>query len=137
MCKKQSYENITSLKEFWDNRGSLLPLNFDQLPFVPKRSFIIRDVPNGTIRGQHAHYKCKQFFICLNGNIIIHINNKKESMYYSLKTYDAIYIPEIIWSSQKFYDNGIALVFASELYDEQDYIRNFGDFINEQFSNRI
>ena len=123
MCKINWSNDIVYLPEYWDKRGTLFPIDFDNLPFVPKRIFYISNVPNGTIRGGHGHKNCKQVFICLNGEINVNLKYHKENKYkaFHLTSLQAIYIPNMVWGSQAFYDNGIALVFASEKYNREDY----------------
>ena len=59
--------NIQKIKSFTDERGNLLPIEFSQLDFDPKRIFVVNDVPVGDVRGNHAHYKTKQYLICTKG----------------------------------------------------------------------
>ena len=128
MCQIKWNENIVYLPEFYDNRGSLFPIGFKNLPFAPQRMFYISNVPSGTIRGGHAHKKCKQIFICLNGKIILHLDTVIKHTQFRLTSLQAIYIPPMVWSTQEFYNNGIALVLSSDDYDERDYIRNYNVF---------
>ena len=110
-----------------DNRGNLIPIDFDELPFTPKRVFIVNSVPQSITRGQHAHKQCKQVILCLTGEVWI-ITYNGEYVPNILFPGQAIYIPPMIWCSQVFYDNGNIEVFASEKYDEDDYIRNFQEY---------
>lgn len=130
MCKTKWNDGVIILKEFYDKRGYLLPLEFNDLPFIPVRMFYISNVTSGTVRGEHAHRKCKQIFICLDGHIILSTVNKTQCVNYSLSYGNAFYIPPMVWSWQEFYDGGTALVLASEEYDENDYIRDYQEFKN-------
>ena len=58
---------IEYLKSVEDNRGSLLPIEFNTLPFEPKRIFIVNNVPLNEIRGEHSHYVTKQLIVCTKG----------------------------------------------------------------------
>ena len=128
MCTVKWNENIVYLAEFCDDRGSLCPINFNNLPFVPQRMFYISNVPNGTIRGGHAHKKCKQIFICCSGDIILYLDTITKHKEYRLAPFQAIYIPPMVWGAQEFYNNGTAIVLSSDPYDEHDYIRDFNIF---------
>src|SRR6266436_6254301 len=66
------------LREYPQEDGVLVPIEFHgkDLPFVPKRAFFIRNVPEGRERGNHAHKRCYQFIIPICGTIDAHIKNK-------------------------------------------------------------
>ena len=66
---------INQLNSFEDSRGSLLPIEFDSLPFIPKRVFIVNNVPLNDIRGEHSHYKTKQLIVCTNGIVKVLLDN--------------------------------------------------------------
>jgi len=123
--------NVNKIEYFvknCDNRGDLFPIDFDELPFLPKRLFVVDNVPNTKIRGQHAHKTCKQIIFCLTGEVWV-INCKNQTMNTNtLFPGQAIYIPPMVWSSQVFYNNASILVIGSEPYDETDYIRDFTKF---------
>ena len=57
--------------------GDLLPIEFFDLPFAPKRVFTVTNVPKNEIRGQHAHYETEQIFICTNGSILVGLDDGK------------------------------------------------------------
>lgn len=128
MCKRNWNDSVICLKEIYDQRGYILPFEFDDLPFTPRRFFYISNVPTGTIRGSHSHKKCKQIFICMGGKIIVNLCKKDNYTTHEMSYGNALYIPHMVWSSQEFYDGGIALVLASEKYEEDDYIRDYQEF---------
>ena len=117
------------MREYWDERGTLLPLDFDDLPFIPKRLFYVSNVPNGTTRGGHAHKKCRQVFVCLAGEIDVDLYDGIHNKEITLHPNQAIEIPTMVWSTQEFYKNGIAIVLSSEKYDEKDYVRDYQTFL--------
>jgi hypothetical protein len=120
---------MKTLKVFEDFRGCLIPIEFNDLPFVPKRVFFINDVPVNCIRGNHSHYETKQFLICVGGivEVIIHDGFKEKS--YFLKKGETILIPELIWGAQKFIlEKSEILVLCSTNYEENDYILDFETF---------
>lgn len=63
------------LKQFIDERGSLLPLEFDSIDFEPKRIFIVNNVPVGTVRGDHAHFTTKQLLICSKCSVNVFLDD--------------------------------------------------------------
>ena len=129
MCKNQWSYDIMNIREHWDERGTLLPIEFDDLPFVPKRLFYVSNIPNGTVRGGHAHKQCRQFFVCLGGEIDVNLDDGTKYKKVTLHPNQAIEIPTMVWSTQEFYKNGIAMVLSSEKYDEKDYVRDYQTFL--------
>ncbi|HVR59558.1 MAG TPA: FdtA/QdtA family cupin domain-containing protein [Pseudolabrys sp.] len=115
-----------------DRRGDLTVGEFDdEFPFRPKRYFIISGVPSGEIRGEHAHKQCHQFLICAYGRCSITVDDGKNRLELQLdKPNVGIYMPPMIWGRQWQYSIDAALlVFASELYDPADYIRDYAAFV--------
>jgi hypothetical protein len=115
-----------------DSRGDLTVGEFEsEFPFSPKRYFIISGVPSGEIRGEHAHLKCHQFLICAYGQCSVTVDDGSTRLEVQLnKPSVGIYLPPIVWGRQWQYSADAALlVFASELYDPADYIREYDAFI--------
>jgi UDP-2-acetamido-3-amino-2,3-dideoxy-glucuronate N-acetyltransferase len=115
-----------------DNRGNLVAIDFEkQLPFIPKRFFVTFDVPSETVRGEHAHLECAQVLLPIAGRIHVLLNDGFQSQEYTLDDPSVgLYIPKLIWSTQKSLGSSSVLgVFASHAYEESDYIRNFEKFV--------
>ena len=55
------------LESVFDNRGGLLPIEFNSLPFVPQRVFLTHHLDQNVTRGGHAHRKCHQILIPVVG----------------------------------------------------------------------
>jgi dTDP-4-dehydrorhamnose 3,5-epimerase-like enzyme len=125
-------DNLTSFKSFKDERGYLLPISFSVLDFVPKRVFVVNGVPPGCVRGNHSHYKTKQYLICTSGAVNVILDNGTSIETKLLSEGDAILIPELIWDSQEFLAEGSSImVLCSTEYDINDYILTYDEFINE------
>ena len=122
--------NCGNLKSFTDERGGfLIPLNFDNLDFTPKRIFTITDVPKDTIRGQHAHHKTKQFLLCIKGKILVSLDNGKEIINKIINAGEYIYINNYVWDYQQFLTgDDVLVVLASTNYDQHDYINSKEEF---------
>lgn len=104
--------------------GVLIPIELDGLPFYPKRVFFIRDVPSGTVRGQHAHRSDRQILFCLNGAIKVTTCYNDETL---VKVLDqpncGLLIEPGVWSSQEYLlSDSVLLVFSSARYDPDDYV---------------
>lgn len=118
-----------SLKGFTDERGVLHPLSFDELPFTPKRMFLVSQVPAGVKRGDHAHYTTEQYLICLKGEIDVFLYDGDTTTCTTLKPMKGVYVPNLIWDSQVFKTgDDVLLVFASTDYNREDYIESTSKF---------
>lgn len=118
----QKFESIV------DDRGNLTVC--ENIPFDIKRIFWIDNLKTSSARGDHAHLKCKQYFICLAGRILIALQNKKyndgEIKFFHLEKNEGVYIPEKTWDIYSPYtEDCIGLVCCSEKYDPNDYINDY------------
>jgi acetyltransferase-like isoleucine patch superfamily enzyme len=117
-----------------DLRGSLTVGEFEQhIPFLPKRYFMVFDVPSKETRGEHAHRTCHQFLICVRGSCSVLADDGVHRTEILLDAPDTgIYLPPMVWGVQyKYSPDALLLVFASHHYDSDDYIRNYSDFLEE------
>lgn len=107
--------------------GELGQANF---PFQPKRYFIVFGVPPDISRGEHAHKRCHQFLICVQGRCNAMVDDGTTRREFILDNPSVgLYLPPMIWGTQHSYsDNAALLVFASEAYDPDDYIRDYDAF---------
>ena len=124
---------VHRLPVFADLRGSLSVGEFpQQVPFVPKRYFIVFDVPGKDVRGEHAHRKCHQFLVCLRGSLSVVVDDGKSSEELVLDRASlGLYLPPMIWAVQYRYSaDALLLVFASDPYDAGDYIRDYDEFLS-------
>jgi len=116
-----------------DMRGNLSVGEFEKtIPFIPKRYFLVFDVPNEKIRGEHAHRSCRQFLICIKGSCSVVADDGKNRCEFLLDRPNiGLDIPSMIWATQyKYSKDAVLLVFASDYYDNNDYIRDYEDYIN-------
>ncbi len=114
-----------------DLRGTLAALEFeDQVPFPVKRTFFVYDVPNKYTRGEHAHRRCHQFLVCIKGSCSLVVDNGSHRSEIVLdKPSIGIHIPPLIWGIQYNYSaDAVLVVFASEHYNSEDYIREYSEF---------
>jgi acetyltransferase-like isoleucine patch superfamily enzyme len=117
-----------------DIRGSLTVGEFERnIPFVPKRYFMVFDVPSRETRGEHAHRVCHQFLVCARGSCAILADDGVSRTEVLLDSPDkGIYLPPMTWGVHyKYSADALLLVFASHHYDSADYIRNYSEFLNE------
>ena len=112
--------------------GYLTPIECPgEIPFEVKRIYYIYGVNNKEVRGNHAHKKLHQVLICLNGSVDIKIENHFGSQSYTLNDPSVgLYIGPDNWREMSNFSEGtVLLVLASEKYDENDYIRDYDLFI--------
>jgi acetyltransferase-like isoleucine patch superfamily enzyme/dTDP-4-dehydrorhamnose 3,5-epimerase-like enzyme len=115
-----------------DIRGSLTVGEFEKhIPFIPRRYFMVFDVPSKETRGEHAHHNCHQFLICASGSCTVLVDDGVNRTEVILDSPDkGVYLPPMIWGVQyKYSSDAILLVFASHHYDSDDYIRNYSEFL--------
>lgn len=117
-----------------DSRGMLVVGEVEtHVPFTINRFFIVAGVPAGVSRGIHAHKKCHQFLVCVRGSVIARIDNGKSSKEMLLSNPNfGLYMPPMTWGTQYSYSNdAVLLVFASHAYDQEDYIHDYDEFLNQ------
>ena len=117
-----------------DSRGGLVALESGigmTVPFDTKRIYYIYGVRPGVSRGFHAHYNLSQVVICIAGRcrMILDDGNVREEVWMECPT-KGLLIENMIWREMHdFSSDCVLLVLASEHYDENDYIRDYSDFI--------
>lgn len=119
-------------QEHGDDRGQLIALEgLKDIPFEIKRVYYMYDTGKRVTRGYHAHKCLQQILICIHGSCKIRMDNGRESEVVLLnKPYEGLYITNDIWREMyDFSEDAVLLVLASELYDEDDYIRNYEEFL--------
>ena len=118
-------------RRFSDPRGTLdLMEASKELPFLPKRFFWVYGVPEGSERGFHAHKTGHQVLFCLDGAIELTLRNHDSEKSILLNSGGpGVWVKNMVWAQQKFLSEGALLVvFASNEFDESDYIRDFVEF---------
>lgn len=132
--KETSVKNVTihDLPLVRDLRGNLSVGEFERnVPFVPMRYFIVFDVPNGKVRGEHAHKQCHQFLICIKGTCSVVADDGYQRQEILLDRPNiGVHLPPLTWGVQyKYSSEAVLLVFASHYYDTDDYIRDYDQFL--------
>ena len=126
---------ITKLEEFkvlGDHRGQLIALEANrQIPFDVKRVFYIYGTQEGIPRGNHSHYKTKQFLVAVNGSCKVTLDNGKEKETFDLnKPNLGLFQDALIWGTMHdFSSDCVLMVLADEYYDAIDYIIDYNKFI--------
>ena len=129
--------SLHTLTKVCDPRGDLVAAEMDrELPFAPARFFVVHSVPNRKTRGEHAHRKCHQFLVCLQGEVFVGLDNGTTREEVCLTSDQVgLHIPPMVWAIQSRYsDDAVLLVMASRPYEADDYIRDYDTFIHEACS---
>lgn len=116
-----------------DARGQLISLEeFRDIPFEIKRVYYMYDTGKDVRRGFHAHKSLQQILICIHGECKILLDNGKEKKVVPLeKPYEGLYVSNNMWREMyDFSPDAVLMVLASDYYKEDDYIRNYDDFLN-------
>ena len=102
------------------------------VPFEINRVFYSYDIPGGEERGGHAHKECHQFIIAASGSFEVVLDDGTNKRTVALnRPFWGLHVPPGIWSSEQGFSSGsICLVLASHGYDEDDYIRNYDEFLD-------
>lgn len=130
--KKNKVEDckIIQLPKIEDRRGNLSVIEGDILPFDIERVYYLYDVPAGAERGGHSHIEQLEFLIALSGSFEVIVNDGKDEKTFMLNRPDrGLLIPTGIWRELKDFSSGaVCLVIASDVFKEEDYIRDFEEF---------
>lgn len=121
-------------KKFSNKYGDLTPIEGKvDIPFEVKRVYYITNVDKDIVRGNHSHKTLHQILICLNGSVKVKVKTPFDEDTYTLNRSDiGLYIGPMIWREMyDFSENSVLLVLASELYDEDEYIRNYDFYVDE------
>jgi dTDP-4-dehydrorhamnose 3,5-epimerase-like enzyme len=123
---------IINIKSIGDRKGHISVIeNRDLIPFNIKRVFYLYDIPGGESRGAHAHKECHQLLVAASGGYQVEVDDGNKKDVITLTRPDqALHIPPGIWASEiNFTSGAICLVLASHAYDEEDYFRNYKEFL--------
>ena len=119
------------LPKFGDMRGDLTVADLGgKLPFVPARVFFVYNVPSDEVRGEHAHRECTQLLLAIKGTVSIVVDDGAETEEIVLNDPGlGLVVPPRIWATQyRFSRDAVLVVFASEPYQSDEYIRDYTEF---------
>jgi len=117
-----------------DPRGNLSVIENNVIPYEIKRVYYLYDVPSGAERGGHSHKNQQEFLIALSGSFDVILNDGTNERTVTLnKPFEGLLITNEIWRELKNFSSGaVCLVIASDVFSEDDYIREFQDFLESK-----
>lgn len=106
--------------------SNTIPFTGPQIPFTVSRVFYIYNVPDGKERGGHAHKKCRELIIVINGSLEVKVyDGALEKVFLLNGSQKGLFLETGIWASQfNFSKDCVCLVLASMEYSEDDYMRD-------------
>jgi len=123
---------IIELPKVEDPRGNLSIVEEEcHIPFRIARVYWIYDVPGGQVRGGHAFRKQQEFIVALSGSFDVMVDDGKTRRRFALnRSYYGLYVPSGYWREmENFSTNSLAVVLSSTSYEEEDYVREYKDFL--------
>ena len=123
---------IIELPKINDPRGNLTFIEENKhIPYEIKRVFFLYDVPGGENRAGHALKTCNQLLIAASGSFNVTLDDGVEKQTFHLnRSYYGLHIPPLVWREiDNFSSGSVCMVLASEFYSEDDYYRDYEDFL--------
>lgn len=123
---------IIDIPKIENNLGNIAVIENDTIPFEVKRVYYLYDIPSSAVRGGHAHKKLTQVLIAISGSFDVILDNGKVKEKVTLNKPDkGLLIENYTWRELENFSSGaVCLVLASESYSENDYIRDYNDFLS-------
>lgn len=125
---------LIELPKISDPRGNLSFIEAGQhIPFDIKRVYYLYDVPGGSDRGSHAHKTLHQFIVAMSGSFDVVLDDGKAQKRIHLnRSYYGLYVCPMMWRYLDNFSSGaVCMVLASAHFNESDYIRDHGEFLDE------
>ena len=120
-------------KHHSDRKGNLCVVeNGRTLPFDVKRVYYLYDVPGGAERGSHAHRDLSQLIIAASGSFTVTLDyGKCKRSFFLNRPYQGLYVKPGMWRILEDFSSGaVCMVLASDIYNKEDYIRDYNDFLD-------
>jgi len=126
--------HLITLHEKQNQYGISTEVNCTKLPYTAKRIYYLYDVPAGSKRGGHSHKECVEFLVAVSGSFDVIVDDGSAKRKFTLnRPNQGLLISTGIWRTLRNFSYGaICLVFASHEYDENDYIRQYSNFLKSK-----
>lgn len=123
---------LIDLPQIHDPRGDLTFVEGNRhVPFEIKRVYYLYNVPVDAQRGGHAHRQLQQVIFALSGSFRLKIDDGiRKSEYWMRDPRKGLYVSQMVWREMDSFSQGaVCMVLASQPYSEDDYFRNYDDFL--------
>lgn len=123
---------LVDLPKISDPRGNLTFIEAGlHVPFAIERVYYVYDVPGGSQRGGHAHKALHQLIVAMSGSFdVVLRDGHRERRIHLNRSYYGLYVCPMIWRELDNFSSGsVCLVLASNRYSEDDYYRDFDDYV--------
>jgi dTDP-4-dehydrorhamnose 3,5-epimerase-like enzyme len=123
---------IVDLPKITDPRGNLTFIEGGRhVPFKIERVYYLYDVPGGAERGGHAHKALQQLIVAMSGSFdVVLKDGTQERRIHLNRSYYGLYVCPMIWRELDNFSSGsVCMVLASNLYDEDDYYRDYQEYV--------
>ena len=122
---------IIEIPKIENSLGNIAVVENDVIPFDIKRVYYLYDIPSSSIRGGHSHKNLEQVLIAISGSFDVILKDGNSVKTVTLNKPDkGLLIKKNTWREiENFSSGAVCLVLASAVYDEEDYIRDFDDFL--------
>lgn len=131
---------MIELPKISDQRGNLTFIEGgSQIPFAIQRVYYLYDIPGGSERGGHAHKDLHQLIIAMSGSFDVILDDGENKKRFHLnRSYNGLYVCPMIWRELDNFSSGsVCMVLASNRYDEDDYYRDYEQFIVSDYGEVI
>ena len=132
MVHEKPLGRIIAFPKYDDPRGNLTVADIqDSMTFPIARVYWITDVPGGESRGAHAHRRCREILVAVSGSFSITLDDGDRRETFCLKRpWEALLVETGVWRTLEDFSSGaVCLVLASLPFDEDDYIRDYDDYL--------
>lgn len=127
-----SQARLLRMPQVIDMRGALSYAEHPaQLPFEPKRVFVVYDVPSRQVRGEHAHHTLHEVLVCVKGSCSVALDDGRMRDEVELDSPTiGLHLPPMVWRVHYNYTpDAVLMVLASDVYEAGDYIRDYDEFL--------
>ncbi len=126
---------IVDFPKISDPRGNLTFVEGGRhIPFDIQRVYYLYDVPGGAERGGHAHKGLQQLIVAMSGSFDVVLDDGREKKRFHLnRSYNGLYVCPMIWRELDNFSSGsVCMVLTSKRYDEDDYDRDYQQYLTAQ-----
>jgi dTDP-4-dehydrorhamnose 3,5-epimerase-like enzyme len=125
---------IIEIPKIENSLGNIAVIENDVIPFDIKRVYYLYDIPSSSIRGGHSHKNLQQVLIAISGSFDVVLKDGISSSTITLNKPDkGLLIKNNTWRELENFSSGaVCLVLASTTYNEDDYIRDFDEFLSSK-----